>query len=207
MAAVGPDSLATATAMPSMSVFTKAGLSLGHPKHIGSVAGSSGSEDIFRAGGFHCARTEQFVGICCPSYIQLGDMQRGGLIAPRNERSCGCTASRRYNYTGLGHPRVFIVVKISRWREFFDGVQVDSARMHRVLDMLPMAISMIDRDLVIPRSATGAGSEIKTCCSPHIPLFGPRLGPFRELVQLLKIIEYQIYLISLQPENKQRGRG
>ena len=48
MAAVGPDSLAAATAMPSMSAFLRAGSLLTHPKHIGSAVGPYGSEDISR---------------------------------------------------------------------------------------------------------------------------------------------------------------
>jgi len=40
---VGPDSLATATAMPSMSAFE---IRLSSSKHIGLVVGSGDSEDI-----------------------------------------------------------------------------------------------------------------------------------------------------------------
>ena len=50
MPAVGPDSLATATAMPSMSAFVT---ELRGFEHLGSISESYSSEDIYE-GGFHC---------------------------------------------------------------------------------------------------------------------------------------------------------
>ena len=63
MAAVGPDSLVAATAMPSMSAF-------GAGKHVSSgVVVSPSPEDIFRDVGFHCNGTGRIAWMCCP-YIQ-----------------------------------------------------------------------------------------------------------------------------------------
>ena len=53
MAAVGPDSLPTATAMPSMSAFVTESRG---SEHIGSVASSYISEGIFRKGAPLCRK-------------------------------------------------------------------------------------------------------------------------------------------------------
>ena len=62
MAAVGPDSLVAATAMPSMSAF-------GAGKHVSSVVVSPSPEDIFRGVGFHCNGTGRIAWMYC-LYIQ-----------------------------------------------------------------------------------------------------------------------------------------
>ena len=59
MAAVGPDSLDTATAMPTMSTF-------GVKSHVSSVVVSADPEDIFRDVGFHCTETRRSAEVWCP---------------------------------------------------------------------------------------------------------------------------------------------
>ena len=78
MAAVGPDSLPTATAMPSMSAFVTESRG---SEHIGSVASSYISEGIFRKGG----STVSEMGGSQGCGVLICNMQRGGRIAQSDE--------------------------------------------------------------------------------------------------------------------------
>ena len=59
VAAVGPDSLVTATVMPTMSAF-------GVGSHIFSDVVSADPEDIFRDDGFCCTGIERSTEMWCP---------------------------------------------------------------------------------------------------------------------------------------------
>ena len=86
---MGPDSLATATAVPFMSTFDTGSSPSG--KHLGSSVGSYVVGDISRKGGFTAGTSGRFAEMWCPY------MQHGTNWPAHCAKRCGCTLGRRHN--------------------------------------------------------------------------------------------------------------